>query len=139
MMGLDRFRELLDAYGAEPGRWPANERGPAEVLLTRDAEAARLRKQAASIDALLDRAMLAPPVIDAERLIASITAEPQRTAEIVTLRPARRPSAGGFWLKVASLAAAAAIGFLVGVTQLTGLGDTTTPTSGVELADISPW
>ncbi len=140
MMGLDRFRELLDAYGAEPGRWPANERGPAEVLLTRDAEAARLRKQAAAIDALLDRAMLAPPVIDAERLIADITAEPQRTAEIVTLRPARRPSAGGFWLKVASLAAAAAIGFLVGVSQLTGLGsDPTTPTSGVELADISPW
>jgi hypothetical protein len=139
MMGLDRFRELLDAYGAEPGRWPANERGPAEVLLTQNAEAARLRKQAAAIDAMLDRATLAPPVIDAERLIASITAEPQRTAEIVALRPGRRPSAGGFWLKVASLAAAAAIGFLVGASQLTGLGDPTTPTSGVELADISPW
>ena len=140
MMGLDRFRELLDAYGAEPGRWPANERGPAEMLLTQNTEAARLRSQAAAIDKLLDRAMLAPPVIDAERLIADITAEPQHTAEIVTLRPARRPSAGGFWLKVASLAAAAAIGFLVGVSQLTGLGgDPTTPTSGVELADISPW
>jgi hypothetical protein len=146
MMGMDRFRELLDAYGAEPGRWPAKERGPAEVLLTRNTEAARLRSQAAVIDALLDRATLAPPVIDAERLIASITAEPQPmaepkggTAEIVTLRPVRRPPAGGFWLKVASLAAAAAIGFLVGVSQLTGLGDPTAPTSGVELADISPW
>jgi hypothetical protein len=124
MMGLDRFRELLDAYGAEPGRWPAKERGPAEVLLTRNTEAARLRSQAAVIDALLDRATLATPVID---------------AEIVTLRPVRRPPAGGFWLKVASLAAAAAIGFLVGVSQLTGLGDPTAPTSGVELADISPW
>jgi hypothetical protein len=145
-MGLDRFRELLDAYGAEPGRWPANERGPAAMLLTQNAEAARLRKQAAAVDAMLDRATLAPPVIDAERLIASITGEPQPmaepkggTAEIVTLRPARRPSAGGFWLKVASLAAAAAIGFLVGASQLTGIGDPTAPTSGVELADISPW
>jgi hypothetical protein len=139
MMGLDRFRELLDAYGAEPGRWPANERGPAAMLLAQDMEAARLLEQAAAIDAMLDRATFAPPVIDAERLIASITAEPQRTAQIVTLRPVRRPSAGGFWLKVASLAAAAAIGFLVGVSQLTGLGDPATPTSGVELADISPW
>ena len=139
MMGLDRFRELLDAYGAEPARWPANERGQAEALLAQDAQAARLRRQAAAVDALLDRAMLAPPVIDAERLIASITAEPQRTADIVTLRPARRPAPGAFWLKVASLAAAAAIGFLVGVSQLTGLGDPTTTTSGLELADISPW
>src|SRR5476649_1025275 len=107
MMGLDRFRELLDAYGAEPGRWPANERGSAKVLLAENPEAARLRGQAAAVDGLLNRATLAPPVIDAERLIASITAEPQRTAEIVTLRAARRPSAGAFWLKVASLAAAA--------------------------------
>ena len=139
MMGLDRFRELMEAYGAEPGRWPANERGAAEVLLAQNSQAARLRDQAASVDALLDRATLAPPVIDAERLIASVTAEPQRTAEIVTLRPARRAAPGAFWLKIASLAAAAAIGFLVGVSQLTGLGDPTTPTSGVELADISPW
>jgi hypothetical protein len=139
MMGLDRFRELMEAYGAEPGRWPANERGSAETLLAQNPEAARLRNQAMAIDALLNRATLAPPVIDAERLIADITAQPQRTAEIVTLRPARRPSGGAFWLKVASLAAAAVIGFLVGVTQLTGLGDSTTSTSGVELADISPW
>ena len=146
MMGLDRFRELLDAYGAEPGRWPANERGAAAALLAQNPEAARLRMHAAAIDAMLDRATLAPPVIDAEQLIASITTEPQPvaepkggTAEIVTLRPVRRPAPGAFWLKVASLAAAAAIGFLVGASQLTGLGDPTTPTSGVELADISPW
>ena len=144
-MGLDRFRELLDAYGAEPARWPANERGLAEMLLTQNTQAARLRRQAAAVDALLDRATLAPPVIDAERLIASITAEPQpmaepkRTADIVTLRPVRRPAPGAFWLKVASLAAAAVIGFLVGVSQLTGLGAPTTTTSGLELADISPW
>jgi hypothetical protein len=139
MMGLDRFRELLDAYGGEPARWPANERAAAEALMAGNTEAARLRIRAAALDALLDKAADPASVIDADRLIASITAEPQRTAEIVTLRPARRASPATFWLKVASLAAAAMIGFLVGVTQLANFGDPTSSSSGLELADVSPW
>ena len=139
MMGLDRFRELMEAYGADPQRWPANERAGAETLLAQNADAVTLRRRAASLDALLDSATVPAAAIDAERLIASVTAQPQRSAEIVTLRPARRQTGSGFWLKVASLAAAAAIGFLVGVTQLGGLGDPSAPSTGVELADISPW
>ena len=139
MMGLDRFRELMEAYGADPQRWPDTERGAAGTLLAQNAEAVTLHRHAASIDALLDSATLPAGAIDAERLIASVTAQPQRTAEIVTLRPVRKQSASGFWLKVASLAAAAVIGFLVGVTQLGALGDPSSPSTGVELADISPW
>ncbi len=138
MMGLDRFRELLDAYGAEPRRWPANERAMAEALLAGSADTRALRAKAAAIDGLLDRAPpLAPPIIDAEVLIGAITAKPQ--SQIVALRPARRAPAGAFWLKVASLAAAAIIGFLIGVTQLVNPGDPSAPTSGLELADVSPW
>jgi negative regulator of sigma E activity len=141
MMGMNRLRELLEAYGADPGRWPADERPAAIALLRDDPEAQRLQRRAAAIDSLLDRATpIAPPIIDAEKLVAAITAEPQKTAEIVTLRPARRPSPGTFWLKVASLAAAAAIGFLVSATQFTSFGDSSSsPTSGLELADVSPW
>ena len=139
MMGLDRFRELMEAYGADPQRWPDNERGVAQTLLAQNAEAVTLHRRAASLDALLDEATLPAAAFDAERMIAAVTGQPQRTAEIVTLRPARKPSASGFWLKVASLAAAAAIGFFVGVSQLGGLGDPSAPSTGVELADISPW
>src|SRR6202142_3331296 len=141
MTGLDRFRELLDAYGAEPRRWPAGERAAAEALLAREPEARALRAKAAAIDGLLDRATpLAPPIIDAEILVADITAKPQSMpAEGVALRPARRAPAGVFWLKVASLAAAAILGFFIGVTQLLNPGDTSAPTSGLELADVSPW
>ena len=141
MMGMDRLRELLEAYGAEPGRWPAKERAAALTLLAENEEARRLQGQAAAIDGLLDRATpIAPPIIDAEVLVANVTATPQRTAEIVTLRPAARRSSGAsFWLKVASLAAAAMIGFLVGVSQFTGISDTSTSSSGLELADVSPW
>ena len=141
MIGMDRLRELLEAYGAEPGRWPANERTAALTLLTGNEEARRLQKQVAAVDGLLDRATpIAPPIIDAELLVANVTANPQKTAEVVTLRPAARRSSGGsFWLKVASLAAAAMIGFLVGISQLTGISDTPTSSSGLELADVSPW
>src|ERR1700674_1412164 len=104
MMVLDRFRELLDAYGAEPRRWPANERTVAAAFLADSAQARDLRAKAAAIDALLDRATpLAPPIIDAEVLIGQITSKPQ--SQVIALRPAKRPSAGTFWLKVASLAA----------------------------------
>ena len=141
MTGLDRFRELLEAYGAEPRRWPANERATAEALLVRERGARALLSKAAAIDGLLDRATpLAPPIIDAEVLVAHITAKPQSMpAEVVALRPARRTTGGVFWLKVASLAAAAIFGFLIGVTQLLNPGDTSAPTSGLELADVSPW
>jgi hypothetical protein len=141
MTGLDRFRELLEAYGAEPRRWPASERVMAEQLLAGDSQARTMRAKAAGIDELLDRVTpLSPPIIDAEILIGAITAKPQSpAAEIVTLRPARRAPASTFWLKVGSLAAAAMIGFLLGVTQLMNPGDATSPTSGLELADVSPW
>jgi hypothetical protein len=141
MTGLDRFRELLDAYGAEPRRWPASERVMAEQMLARDPEARTLRTKAAGIDGLLDRATpLSPPIIDAEIVIGAITANSQSpAAEVVTLRPAGRAKANTFWLKVGSLVAAAMIGFLLGVTQLMNPGDATTPTSGLELADVSPW
>ncbi len=141
MTGMDRLRELLEAYGAEPGRWPARERAAALTLLAENEDAQRLQRQAAAIDGLLDRATpIAPPIIDAELLVASVTATPQKTADVVTLRPAARRSSGGsFWLKVASLAAAAMIGFLVGISQLTGISDTPTSSSGLELADVSPW
>ncbi len=141
MTGMDRLRELLEAYGAEPGRWPARERAAALTLLAENEDARRLQRQAAAIDGLLDRATpIAPPIIDAELLVASVTATPQKTADVVTLRPAARRSSGGsFWLKVASLAAAAMIGFLVGISQLTGISDTPMSSSGLELADVSPW
>ena len=65
MMGMDRLRELLEAYGAEPGRWPAKERAAAVMLLSQNEEARRLQKQAAAVDGLLDRATpIAPPIID---------------------------------------------------------------------------
>jgi hypothetical protein len=141
---MDRFRELLDAYGAEPRRWPAQERGMAEALIAASPEARALRAKAAGLDVMLDRVRpISPPLIDAEVLIGRIAAQDQGQGrdrgQVVSLQAGRRPAPSRFWLKVASLAAAAAIGFLLGASQLASIGDGPAPAAGPELADIAPW
>jgi len=138
MMRMDRFRELLDAYGAEPRRWPASERAAAEALLAEKAEARELQARASRVDALLERASpLSPPIVDAEALIGRITGSAQ--SQVLAFRPAGRRQGVSFALKVASLAAAAAIGLLVGATQFVDNGDSSNQNSSVALADLSPW
>ena len=131
MMELERFRQLIEAYGAEPARWPAAEREAARRLAASDARAAAMLAEAAGLDRLLDQAApLAPPIVDAEALIARATAAAQAGAPGAGLR--HRPAGGGragsandrgLWLRAASLAAAALIGFIVGATQLADTSD----------------
>ena len=139
MMGLDRFRELMDAYGAEPARWPANERAGGRSLAGGQC---RSRACCASVPPRSMRYWIRrrPGAGHRRRAADRIHYHPAAAyRRIVQLRPARRASPGAFWLKVASLAAAATIGFLVGVTQLANFGDTHNLFSGLELADVSPW
>jgi hypothetical protein len=51
---LERLEQLLDAYGADPSRWPDAERAAAEQLIRTDVEAQKLLMQARSLDDLLD-------------------------------------------------------------------------------------
>jgi len=51
---LDRVRTLLDAYGADPARWPAAERAAALELLARSPDARACRVAAARLDDALD-------------------------------------------------------------------------------------
>ncbi len=55
-MSLERLRALLDAYGANPDRWPPEERATALALLEQSPEAQRWRDASAHLDALLDQA-----------------------------------------------------------------------------------
>ncbi len=55
-MSLERFRVLLGAYGANPDRWPPEERAAALALLEQSPQAQRWRDASASLDALLDHA-----------------------------------------------------------------------------------
>lgn len=57
---MARLMELIDAYGADPSRWPPAERSAATRLLEDPAYAARLA-EARVLDTALDRWTVKPP------------------------------------------------------------------------------
>jgi hypothetical protein len=140
MMLLERFRELVDAYGGDPRRWPLTERGPAAELLAASAEARAVLAEAAALDQLLDRAPpTAPATLDAERLIARATAAGQERP-FVPLAGVMRPTGRRLWLRAASLAAATIIGFVVGWTQLADTSEATAASgSSLDFAGDLSW
>ena len=73
MMTAERFHDLVAAWGADPRRWPADERAAAEAFVAANAEAARAAlDEADAIDALLRKSPSpAPSAALRERVIAS--------------------------------------------------------------------
>lgn len=119
VMTPDRLRELLAAYGADPSRWPEEERAAALDLVRRTRPSDALTREAVldhALDAWKEPSL---PKLDPLRVTAKITALPQRA-------PRRT---GAFvavtWSKIGGLAAAAAVsGFLVG---WSGIGEELLP------------
>ena len=129
-----RFAALLDAYGGDPARWPAAERQAALRLLARDAAARRAQAEAASLDALLDQAPVAPlsAALQARVLAAAPTVAKRRPAfdapsTVNQASPrswlgalghlaARLTPAPGTWQPAAAMAAALVLGLIVGYT-----------------------
>lgn len=125
-MPLARLRALVDAYGANPDRWPADERAAAERLLSTSPEARRYRDAAAGLDALLDLAREPePPVALRERILAGVTprradaATPiaRRHGPLLATRPAgtrrQRTTAGNTVLRRVVPAVLAAAGIVL--------------------------
>lgn len=91
-MTLQRLEQLLDAYGASPERWPADERAAALTLLAHSVEARTLRDEAERFDLLLDCApVLSPSAELTARVLAAVPtaeapAEGQRFHSVQLLR-----------------------------------------------------
>jgi len=122
MMSLDRLKTLLDAYGADPNRWPEAERAGARELLASSAEARAHAGEARLLDSVLAQAALRAEVqIDAAVLASRIAQTPQRR-DIATGGRWRSSGAGAWfafgWPNFAALAAAGVVGFLVGWSNL---------------------
>ena len=118
MIAIDRLRSLIDAYGADPERWPTDERAAALLLLANSAEARAYARDAEALDAMLNRVPLRPTItVDPAALAAQITRAPKhRPAARFAWFP--RPAFGFGWPNCAALAAAAIVGFVVGWTDL---------------------
>jgi hypothetical protein len=83
-MTLAEFERLLDIYGGERTRWPAEARAAAAHLVSRDAAARRLLAEAEALDRVLERAP--SPALAAEAALAErIVAAAQRSPRMVKL------------------------------------------------------
>lgn len=124
-MKLERFTELLAAYGGSLGRWPENERKGAEALLAESSDARAALAEAGRLDRLLDEAPNPTARLDPAMIAARAVAASQDAAH-------RRPSRGRLlWFvpSLGGLAAAAVAGFLVG---WAGIDDGTTTNAAVD-------
>ena len=85
-MTTERLREIVDAYGGDPLRWPQSERLAAQSLAARDSAAGALVSEAMSFDGLLDMAPSAAP-------------SPALLAAVFNARPRPGPMAwlAGLW------------------------------------------
>lgn len=119
-----RFAALLDAYGADPGRWPEGERAAALAFLEADPAARQARADAARLDAVLDRAPVEPPsaALMDRVLAAAPAARPAPLEDERATGPGGKffgwlgalvPGAGA-WQPTAALAAALVLGLAVG-------------------------
>jgi len=113
-MNIERLKEILEAYGADPKRWPEGERGEAIALLARAPELESAHAEARRLDAVLDTAGAVGDLgLDSARVAGRITGG----ANVIAMRPKRPRFAGvfaGAWPGFAGLAAAAAAGLIVG-------------------------
>ncbi|MBI3437814.1 MAG: hypothetical protein HY054_04040 [Proteobacteria bacterium] len=104
-MDRARFEHLLDAYGADFRRWPANERVPAEAFMRENAQVlAPLLDTAGALDAKLDLARSSPS--PSAGLISRIVAAAPRARAA----PRRTNYAPAGW----ALAACTLLGVLIG-------------------------
>ncbi len=103
-MTLERFKALIEAYGADAKRWPEAEREAAQAFAESSAEAHRLLAGARAIDRFLDGADTAAATRALEdRIMAGF--------------PARGGSArgsSGRWIPAAAIAASLALGLVTG-------------------------
>ncbi|MDO8289671.1 MAG: hypothetical protein Q7T44_10680 [Parvibaculum sp.] len=63
-MTFERLRDIVEAYGAAPRRWPASERDAALAFIADSAEARDLIADALHLDLMLDTAPMAEPASD---------------------------------------------------------------------------
>lgn len=106
---LTLLRRLLDSYGADPARWPAERRQAALQCLEGSAEARALREEAAGLDEALDRATAPAPARQLRAAVLAAATAPRPRFWAVPIWPF-----GPAWKPVSALAAAAILGLVAG-------------------------
>ena len=108
-MTLDRFQQLLDAYGGQAQHWPEQERPGALQLLANSAAASQLLKQALLLDDLLNQVQAHTP--SAQLLAAVMDGENPSGWRCWT---AQLWPFGAIWPPLGALACCALLGLVLG-------------------------
>ncbi len=104
-----RLAEILDAYGADPGRWPDAERDAVRALLADSAEATALRDAAAALDTVLNAVAAPAPSPELMAAILASAAPSGWRSWVAGFWPF-----GPVWQPVSALATAAVLGIAIG-------------------------
>lgn len=135
-LSLQAFKDMLDAYGGDPRRWPEQGRAAAQSLLAHSADARAAFREARALDAVLVSAPsgVEPAQALKERIVAAALSGYQKEAAPTARLPdnvvrigSRRPSAARtgppaastatrpqFWRTATALAASLVTGLLIG-------------------------
>ncbi len=127
-VSADRFKAIVDAYGADPDRWPQGERDAALRFMSEDARAEAWLDEAIAIDALLSAGFEAP---DAEadeaqhaRVLAHMLMNPATNVVAFPRRqaspPSRRRILPLLWtgIGLAACLAGATVGIKIGLSSM---------------------
>lgn len=118
----EQFRSFLDRHGADPSRWPPDERAAAERLIASDAQARRAFEAARTLDAMLTRHMQAQgsDASSRARVMTRLAQPLPRQKQPFWRLPAVlldwqfAPA----WPRMAALGACAVLGFFIGISGL---------------------
>jgi hypothetical protein len=106
-MNAERFQRMIEAYGADPARWPHALRADGLWFLAQTPDRERLVEAEQALDAQIDAWRLDSP---------SVALRERITAPATTCRAARPAwRSRRLWLSGAGLAAACAAGVIAGV------------------------
>ena len=119
-MRKTRFRHLVDSYGADPARWPAAERGPAQRLVARSPELGAELGSARRLDDLLNRFAAETPESGADAIDGLFILPAQRRSADLFRGALGALALARLWPQVATLTAASVVGVLVGLSGFGG-------------------
>jgi hypothetical protein len=109
----ERLKQVLDAYGADPQCWPAEDRA-ALAGLRDDPGCARLFEEARALDRLLGTATGPEQPVGAHDRLLDLIAQTPQNRPVETPGPFVRTFGVGRFATMSTLAASLAIGFYVG-------------------------
>jgi hypothetical protein len=105
-----RLKAVLEAYGADPQRWPEADRLRLAGLTAPEVEAAEIDK----VLALATRPRVGASAVTS--ILAQVAGDPAATSSVVLLRPRSSRVNISRWFAAVPIAASLALGFYVGST-----------------------